>query len=88
MNTNCEQIPAEIYRRAWVKLDKILSDDTVDETSKARIKRAYKKMEKRLSSLAENDANLSVRRIRKEDREIYGIPQNIQGNMITTRKDE
>lgn len=76
-------IPASIYRSAWGKLEMIMNTEDIDENSKARIIKAYRKMEKRLSSLAEENAGLSVRRIRKVDREKFGIPDNVQGNIIT-----
>ena len=79
-------IPAQIYHRAWVKLEKLMSTDDRNEMSKEKIIKAYRKMEKRLSSLAEENAGLSVRRIRNDDREKYGIPQAVQGNMITERQ--
>ncbi len=78
-------ISAQIYCRAWAKLEEAIITNHVDETSKEKITRAYRKMEKRLSSLAEVNAGFSVRRIRNDDREKYGIPQDVQGNMITTK---
>ena len=77
-------IPAEVYRQVGVEVDEIVNAPKIDETSRMRYLRAYRKMEKRLSSLAE-DIECTARRIRNEDRDKLGIPKEIQGNMITKR---
>ena len=77
-------IPAEVYRQVGVEVDEIIHAPKIEETSRTRYLRAYRKMEKRLSSLAE-DIECTARRIRNEDRDNLGIPKEIQGNMITKR---